>query len=317
MTGIQTRDRLRDALDRLMPQVREDLERLVRIPGIAYDGFDHGHLYAHHDVTPVGDPAAWQSDPFDPVERDGRLYGRGAADDKAGIMAHVAALRALGDSLPVGVVVFVEGEEEYGSESLEQLLREHHDELDADLIVIADSGNWDVGHPAFTVGMRAVFNAFVEIRTLDHAVHSGVFGGAVPDALAVLVRLLATRYDDEGNTAVTGLVRGTADELDYPQERFRREAGLLDGVELIGTGRIVDRLWARPAVSILGIDAPSAADAANALVPVARAKVSMRIPPGERWRDAYDALAAHLRAHRLPRRHSSRRRPAQSSSWSS
>src|SRR6185369_14752189 len=131
-------------------------------------------LYAHHDVQPTGDLAEWRSDPFEPEERDGRLYGRGAADDKAGVMAHVAALRVLGDALPVGVVVFVEGEEEYGSGSLEELLRQYRDELTADLIVIADSGNWDVGAPAFTIGLRGIVNAYVEVRTLDHAVHSGI-----------------------------------------------------------------------------------------------------------------------------------------------
>src|SRR5690606_6690353 len=118
----------------------------------------------------------WDSDPFTATERDGRLYGRGAADDKAGIMAHVAALRALGDQLPVGVVVFVEGEEEYGSESLERLLNAHRDEITADVIVIADSTNWEIGSPALTTTLRGIVNLFVEVRTLTSAVHSGIFG---------------------------------------------------------------------------------------------------------------------------------------------
>ncbi len=178
-------------------------------------------LYAHHDVQPIGDPTLWESDPFEPVERDGRLYGRGAADDKAGIMAHVAALRAFGDRLPVGVVVFVEGEEEYGSDSLERLLAEHRDKLTADVIVIADSTNWDVGVPALTTSLRGIVNCFVEVRTLDHAVHSGMFGGAVPDALTTLVRLLATLHDDAGNVAVADLVGREAARVDYPEDRFR------------------------------------------------------------------------------------------------
>jgi acetylornithine deacetylase/succinyl-diaminopimelate desuccinylase-like protein len=255
-------------------------------------------LYAHHDVQPVGDLSQWrQDDPFEPVERDGRLYARGVADDKAGVMAHVAALRAFGDALPVGVVVFVEGEEEYGSESLETLLREYRDDIAADVIVIADSGNWDVGQPALTTGLRGIVNAFVDVRTLDHAVHSGMFGGAVPDALTALCRLLATLHDDAGEVAVEGLVRGPAADLEYPLDRFRREAGVLDGVELIGTGPLVERVWTKPSVSVLGIDAPRTGEAPNALVPAARAKVSVRIAPGDRWRPAFDALKAHLERH--------------------
>jgi acetylornithine deacetylase/succinyl-diaminopimelate desuccinylase-like protein len=342
MTAPISETDLRAAIDREMPGVRADLERLVRIPGIAFDGFDHSHversaeavaellrgaglpdvrivraggqpavigrkpappgaptvlLYAHHDVQPVGDLSQWQSDPFEPVERDGRLYARGAADDKAGVMAHVAALRAFGDALPVGVVVFVEGEEEFGSDSLEALLREYRDALASDVIVIADSGNWDVGRPALTTGLRGLVNAFVEVRTLDHAVHSGMFGGAVPDALTTLCRLLATLHDDNGDVAVDGLVRGTAAPLDYPEDRFRHEAGVVDGVRLIGTGRLVERLWSKPSVTVLGIDAPPTGEAPNALVPAAKAKVSVRIAPGDDWKSAYDSLTAHLERH--------------------
>ncbi|WP_434744088.1 dipeptidase [Micromonospora sp. SH-82] len=332
---------VRAAVERELPGVRADLERLVRIPGVAFDGFDHSHversadavaellrgcglqvrivrsggqpavigtrpappgaptvmLYAHHDVQPVGDRARWESDPFEPVERDGRLYGRGAADDKAGIMAHVAALRAFGDALPVGVVLFVEGEEEYGSESLERLLAEHRDLLAADVIVIADSVNWDVGVPALTTSLRGIVNCFVEIRTLDQAVHSGMFGGAVPDALTTLVRLLATLHDDAGDVAVEGLSVGAGAAVDYPQERFRAEAGLVDGVQLIGTGRITDRIWTRPAVAVIGIDAPPTAEAPNALVPAARAKISVRLAPGDDPKRAYRALQEHLERH--------------------
>ncbi len=318
--------------------VRADLEALVRIPGIAFDGFDHSIvarsaeavaellrgvlpevriveaggqpavigrrqappgaptvlLYAHHDVQPVGDRTAWLTEPFEPTERDGRLYGRGTADDKAGVMAHVAALRAFGEDLPVGVVVFVEGEEEYGSGSLETLLQRHRQELAADVIVIADSGNWDIGHPALTTSLRGIVNTYVDVHTLDHAVHSGGFGGAVPDALTTLCRLLATLHDDAGDVAVDGLVRQPASPLDYPEERFRQEAGILDGVSLIGTGRIVERIWTKPSISVLGIDAPATAEAPNALVPSARAKVSVRIAPGDDPKSAFDALRAHL-----------------------
>jgi acetylornithine deacetylase/succinyl-diaminopimelate desuccinylase-like protein len=251
-------------------------------------------LYAHHDVQPVGDRSAWLTDPFEPTERDGRLYGRGTADDKAGVMAHVAALRAFRDDLPVGVVVFVEGEEEWGSESLEELLLLHRDELAAEVIVIADSGNWDIGRPALTTSLRGIVNVSVEVRTLDHAVHSGMYGGAIPDALMTLCRLLATLHDDAGDVAVDGLVRREAAPLDYPEERFRFEAGVVDGLSLIGTGRIVDRIWTRPAISVLGIDAPRTGEAPNALVPAAKAKVSLRIAPGDDPKKAFLALQAHL-----------------------
>jgi acetylornithine deacetylase/succinyl-diaminopimelate desuccinylase-like protein len=248
-------------------------------------------------VQPVGDLAHWQSEPFEPTEREGRLYGRGVADDKAGVMAHVAALRAFGDALPVGVVAFVEGEEEYGSDSLETLLREYREDIASDVIVIADSGNWDVGVPALTTSLRGIVNCFVEVRTLASAIHSGMFGGPVPDALTVLCRLLATLHDRHGDVAVPDLVRREASPLDYPEDRFRAEAGLLDGVSLIGTGRIVDRVWTKPSVSVLGIDAPRTLGAPNALVPSARAKLSIRIAPGDDPRKAYEAVRTHLRAY--------------------
>jgi acetylornithine deacetylase/succinyl-diaminopimelate desuccinylase-like protein len=250
-------------------------------------------LYAHHDVQPIGDRDQWLTEPFEPVERDGRLFGRGCADDKAGVMAHVAAFRTFGDELPVGVVVFVEGEEEFGSQSLERLLRQYHEDLIADVIVIADSGNWDVGHPALTTGLRGLVNAFIDVRTLDHAVHSGLFGGAVPDALTALCRLIATFHDAAGDVAVPGLVATPAAPLDYPLDRLRAESGISEGVELTGTGPIVERLWSRPALAVLGIDAPSTAEAPNALVPTARAKVSLRIAPGDGAERAFRALSEH------------------------
>ncbi len=187
-------------------------------------------LYAHHDVQPVGDPADWDSEPFEPTERGDRLYGRGAADDKAGIAAHLAAIRAHGDDLPVGVTVLVEGEEEVGSPTLEAFLDEHQDLLAADVIVIADSGNWDIGEPALTTSLRGLVDCFVEVRTLDHGVHSGMWGGVVPDAVTAMVRLLATLHDDEGNVAVEGLHagpgrrRGLPDGPDPGRVRHRRRA---------------------------------------------------------------------------------------------
>jgi cysteinylglycine-S-conjugate dipeptidase len=253
-------------------------------------------LYAHHDVQPIGDRDQWRTDPFEPTEIDGRLFGRGCADDKAGIMAHLAAVRAFGDEVPVGLVVFVEGEEEFGSASLGDLLRAHREELSADVIVIADSGNWDIGVPALTTTLRGAVNMFVDVATLDHAVHSGMFGGLVPDALTALCRLLASLHEETGEVAVPGLVSGQAAPLDYPEDRLRVESGLLDGVRFIGTGPLVDRAWAKPSVTVLGIDAPPAGAAPNALVPTARAKVSLRIAPGDDPEKAFEAIREHLLA---------------------
>ncbi|GAA1572798.1 MULTISPECIES: dipeptidase [Kribbella] len=251
-------------------------------------------LYAHHDVQPTGPVEQWTSDPFEPTERDDRLYGRGAADDKAGIAAHLAAVRAFGNDLPVGVTVFVEGEEEIGSPTLLQLLDEYAEELAADAIVIADSGNWEVGRPALTVSLRGLVESYVEVRTLEHAVHSGLFGGPIPDALSALCRLLATLHDDKGDVAVDGLHASRAADVVYPEHRLRAESSVLDSVRLTGSGSLVDRLWTRPAVAVVGIDAPSVAEASNTLVPVARAKVSLRVAPGDDAVKASAALRDHL-----------------------
>jgi cysteinylglycine-S-conjugate dipeptidase len=261
-------------------------------------GAPHVLLYAHHDVQPPGDPAGWDTDPFTPAERDGRLYGRGAADDKAGVAVHLAALRALGNAgpggLPVGVTVLVEGEEEIGSPALRDFLTAYADRLRADVVVFADAGNWSADVPALTTTLRGGANLVVEVRTLDHGLHSGIFGGPVPDALTVLCRLLATLHDEHGDVAVPGLFRGRSESPELAEEQFRAEAGLLGGVRLTGTGRLADRLSAGPALAVIGIDAPSVAAAANTLVPVARAKVSLRVAPGDDADAARDALAAHL-----------------------
>ncbi|MDQ4007939.1 MAG: dipeptidase [Actinomycetota bacterium] len=334
---------LRDAVQRVLPGVRADLEDLVRIPSVSADpsrhedvrrsaaatadlltgaGFpdvqvvsaDGGQpavvarrpapdgaptvlLYAHHDVQPTGSRADWSSEPFEPTERDGRLYARGAADDKAGIAAHLAAIRAHDGEPPVGVTVFVEGEEEVGSPTLASFLEGHRDLLAADVIVIADSANWDIGVPSLTTSLRGLADCVVEVRTLEHALHSGMYGGAAPDALTALCRLLATLHDDAGDVAVSGLASGPAADLDYPTQRFRAEAGLVDGVEPVGTGSLAERLWTRPALTVLGIDAPRVAESSNTLQPLARAKVSLRVAPGDEAEKALDALARHLEGH--------------------
>ncbi len=254
-------------------------------------------LYAHHDVQPVGDPADWDSEPFEPTERGDRLYARGAADDKAGIAAHLAAIRAHGADLPVGVTVLVEGEEEVGSPTLEAFLAEHRDLLAADVIVIADSGNWDIGEPALTTSLRGLVDCFVEVRTLDHGVHSGMWGGVVPDAVTAMVRLLATLHDDEGNVAVEGLVSGPAADVEYPMDRIRSESGITEGVELIGSGSVVERLWTKPSITTIGFDATRTADASNTLIPTVKAKLSVRLAPGDSSKQAMERVREHLEKH--------------------
>jgi acetylornithine deacetylase/succinyl-diaminopimelate desuccinylase-like protein len=336
------------AVRQVLPQVRADLESLVRIPSVSADpnaadevarsaqavadlagevGFDDVRivrattaegvesapaviaripapagsptvlLYAHPDVQPTGAVDAWQSAPFEPTERNGRLFGRGAADDKAGVAAHIAAVRAFAGRPPVGVTLFVEVEEEIGSPTLEAFLAEHRDLLTADVIVLADSSNLEIGQPSLTTTLRGLVDCVVEVATLHHAVHSGMYGGPVPDALTALSRLLATLHDDNGDVAVAGLTTAGPASVDYPEDRLRTEAGVLPGVELVGSGGVAERMWHKPSISVLAIDAPRVADASNTLLPSARAKVSMRIAPGQDEHAALAALSAHLREH--------------------
>jgi acetylornithine deacetylase/succinyl-diaminopimelate desuccinylase-like protein len=325
-----------------MPRAMGDLERLVRIPSIAFadydpapvrdaamataeileaagyagvrlielpDGVDHPAvfgevrgptgaptvlLYAHHDVQPEGPVEEWASPPFEPEVRNGRLYGRGAADDKCGIVLHAAAMRAFGGAPPVNVKVIVEGEEEAGTEHLPFLIDGHRDLLAADVVCIADGGNWRTGIPALETSIRGVVDCTVTVRVLDLAVHSGVFGGAIPDALSALARILASLHDDEGNVAIDGLARFPWNGVQMSEDELREEAPIRPGVRLIGHGPVSERLWSSPAVSVLGIDAPRVREASNQLVPVARAKVSLRIAPGDDPARALELLAGHL-----------------------
>lgn len=258
-------------------------------------------LYAHHDVQPPGDDALWETPPFEPTVRDGRLYGRGAADDKAGIMAHIASIRAvsevLGDDLDLGIALFIEGEEEYGSRSFAQFLSDNKEALRADAIVVADSGNWDSTTPGLTVSLRGNARFTLRVRTLDHASHSGMFGGAVPDAMMATVQLLATLWNDDGSVAVDGMAERDAATPEYSEETLRDEAGLLPGTRPIGGGTILSRIWNKPSVTVIGIDATSVAAASNTLLPEVTVVISARVAPGQSGADAYAALEAHLRAH--------------------
>jgi acetylornithine deacetylase/succinyl-diaminopimelate desuccinylase-like protein len=259
-------------------------------------------LYAHHDVQPPGDEALWNTSPFVATEIDGRLYGRGAADDKAGIMVHIAALRAVLDSVEnfgLGVTFFLEGEEEAGSPSFRQFLETHRDRLAADVIVVADSSNWKVGVPALTTSLRGMVGGEVEIRVLDHAVHSGMFGGPLLDAPTVAARLIATFHDEVGNVAIKGLVSNELATVDYPEAEFRKDSSVLDSVTLAGTGNLADRLWNKPALSIIGMDIPSVAVSSNTLIPSTRFKLSLRVAPGQNPQAATEAVRAHIMSQNL------------------
>ena len=332
-------------LHAVMPGVRADLERLISIPSIAFDGYPDapvrdaadvtaeiltraglpgvrlldvpggppavfGHLpapdgrptvllYAHYDVQPAGPEDAWESPPWQPTERGGRLYGRGAADDKSGIAMHAAAIGVLTGASrsgppDVGIKVVIEGEEETGGGTFERLVEADPELFAADAIVVADSGNWTIGEPTLTTTLRGLAEVGVEVSTLERPVHSGLFGGAAPDALMALVRMIDSLVDAEGNVAVESLAGRPWDGLPVDPDAFRANAGVLDGVELIGGGTIAERLYTRPAVTAIGIDAPPTESAANAIIPTARARVSLRLAPADDPVEAQRKLREHL-----------------------
>jgi acetylornithine deacetylase/succinyl-diaminopimelate desuccinylase-like protein len=254
-------------------------------------------LYAHYDVQPPLEESAWLSPPFELTERDGRWYGRGAADCKGGLIMHLTALRALkaNGGVPVGVKIIAEGSEEQGTGGLERYAEEHPELLAADTIVIGDSGNFRVGLPTVTATLRGMTLVRVQVDTLEGNLHSGQFGGAAPDALAALIRVLDSLRADDGSTAVEGLHSDARwDGLQYPEEDFRKDAKVLDGVRLIGSGTVADRIWARPAVTVLGIDCPPVVGATPSVQASARALVSLRVSPGTDADEATERLAAHL-----------------------
>lgn len=266
-------------------------------------------LYAHHDVQPPGFADRWTSDPFVPTERDGRLYGRGSADDKAGAVAHAACVAAWLDatgSMPVNVRILVEGEEEIGSPNLESFLRRHADELAADVLVLADAGNWAVGVPGITYALRGVGSAVVRVRSMRSPLHSGLAGGPVPDPAMALAKGLASLTSDDGDIAIAGFhddVREpTARErerlaaLDADEEALRAQWGLVEDAELTGDpGRpILEKLWFRPSISIVGIDSHPIAGSSNQILAEAAARVSLRFAPGQDPHRCLDLLREHL-----------------------
>ncbi|MGV9265327.1 M20/M25/M40 family metallo-hydrolase [Kitasatospora sp. NPDC003701] len=254
-------------------------------------------LYCHYDVQPPLDDAAWTSPPFELTERDGRWYGRGTADCKGNIVMHLTALRALGDDLPVGIKFVAEGSEEQGTGGLEAYVPPHAGELHADALLVCDTGNAAVGVPTATTSLRGVTNVVVTVSTLAGDMHSGMFGGPAPDALAALIRALDSLRDADGGTRIDGLdCTGTWSGVGYDEQQFRTDAGVREGVRLTGSGTVADRLWARPAVTVLGIDCPPVVGSAAAVPATARARVSLRVPPGTDAQAAQDALTAHLEA---------------------
>ncbi len=333
---------VRDAVKAMMPEVLDDLAKLVAHPSIAFPGFPrepvlemaretaelferygvpdvgllhipggypavYGEappppgqptvlLYAHYDVQPAPESQGWRGDPWRLTERAGRLYGRGAADDKSGILMHAAALRVFGGKLPVGVKLVIEGEEETVSH-LPEVVDERPELFRAHAVLVADMGNLVAGEPVLTTTLRGALALHIEVRTLDHGLHSGEFGGPVPDAMMALVRLLDTLVDQHGDVAVEGMTGFEWPGADYPVEELRRTSGLLRDVRRIGSGRISSLLWSRPAVTVIGIDAPGVEEASNTLLPAARARVSFRLAPGADPEAEAQAVLAHIEAH--------------------
>ncbi|MER5888135.1 dipeptidase [Streptomyces sp. NPDC001941] len=257
-------------------------------------------LYAHYDVQPMLDEAAWVSPPFELTERDGRWYGRGAADCKGGFIMHLLALRALkaNGGVPVTVKMIVEGSEEQGTGGLERYAQANPELLTSDAIVIGDTGNFRLGLPTVTSALRGMTMIRVSVETLRGNLHSGMFGGAAPDALAALIRALDSLRAEDGSTVIEGLEPdGVWDGLQYPEEDFRTDAKVLDGVGLPGNGTVADRLWARPAVTVVGIDCHPVAGATPSIPSTARAQISLRMPPGVDATEATKLLFAHLEKH--------------------
>ena len=269
-------------------------------------------LYAHHDVQPPGYEERWESDPFEPVARDGRLYGRGTADDKAGAVAHGAMLKAWLDTagaLPCNVKVLIEGEEEIGSPHLSAFLAEYADDLAADVLLLADAGNWSVGTPGLTYSLRGLAGGDVRVSMLDSPLHSGMAGGVVPDPALALARLLDSMVDEHGDVAIDGFwddVRAPSAEerariaaLPVDEDRLRAAWGVLPGVELAGDPAVsvYERLWHRPALTVLGVDTHPIEGSSNQIVASAAARLSFRVAPGQDPARLNRLVADHVAKH--------------------
>jgi acetylornithine deacetylase/succinyl-diaminopimelate desuccinylase-like protein len=337
----------RESVAALMPELKEDLARLVAIPSLSEWGYpEHTReplvatydlliglfrsvgvqriqglelpgtapiltgelpgpegaptvlLYGHYDVVPAGDEELWESPPFEATDRDGAIYGRGAADSKSNVLTHVGALRAWGGKPPVGVKLLVEGQEEVGSPLEEGYPSEHPDLFRADAILVADGGSIRAGQPSLTVSLRGDARITVEVRTLASNKHSGQYGGAAPDALIVLLRALSSMWDESGDVAVEGLLREEWTGESYTEDEFRKLAEIEEGLPIVGTGGIGSKIWSGPGITVLGIDCPAVDGAAAAVQAHARAVLNVRVHPEQPAAEAQAAVMRHLEGQR-------------------
>lgn len=328
----------------LMPEILERLDALVRIPSVAFPGFDPepvhrmgqavvelfeaagangvrllevpgGYpcvyadlpgpegsptvlLYAHYDVQPAPESQRWSSEPFVPTRKDdGRIYGRGAADDKSGLVIHYGTLKLLGPDRPCGITILVEGEEETISH-LEAFVEANPELFRCDAAVIADIGAQEAGRPGLTTALRGDVACTITVRTLANPVHSGEFGGAAPDAMTAMIRILDTLHDENGDTVIPSVDTSAWSGAELDEDVYRAGSAILSGVDYLGTGTLSDRIWAKPSVTVLGMDLPNTVEASNVLLPSVTAKLSMRIVPGSDGDAQLEALMTHLRAQR-------------------
>jgi acetylornithine deacetylase/succinyl-diaminopimelate desuccinylase-like protein len=268
-------------------------------------------LYAHHDVQPTGREELWTTPPFEPSERNNRLYGRGTSDDKGGAMMQIAAISSFLKSagrLPLNVKVMIEGEEEVGSTNLNTLLTRNRELLSADVVVIGDSENFDSGAPSLTVSLRGIVTVNIEVRSLGASVHSGTWGGPLPDPVLALSKMLASLADDQGRPAIPGLLdrvrslspeeKTATDQLPFDETIYRKQAKLLDGVHIIGgRGSVYEKMWYQPSIAVNAIEASSRKQAANIINDVAWARVGIRIVPDMDPQETVDLLRNHLMKH--------------------